>query len=86
MGIQIVLTTTVFWIAIGNLVISEEAAYEALKSFDGISIDPKAILITYAVIIFKVVLAGGDDGGSTSSSGSTCSPSHLTNTGTNSYE
>lgn len=50
MVIQIVLTTAVFWIAIGNLVVSEEAAYEALKPFDGISINPKAILITYAVI------------------------------------
>lgn len=50
MGIQIVLTTAVFWIAIGNLVVSEEAAYEALKPFEGISINPKAILITYAVV------------------------------------
>ena len=49
-GIQIALTTTVFWAAIGNLVISEEAAYEVLKPFEGMSINPKAILITYAVI------------------------------------
>ena len=50
MGVQIALTATVFWIAIGNLVISEEAAYEALRPFDGMTINPKAILITYVVL------------------------------------
>lgn len=50
MGVQIALTTTVFWMAIGNLVISQKAAYEALKPFKGVPINPKAILITYVVL------------------------------------
>jgi len=56
LAIQTILTTTIFWIAIGNLVISEEAAYEALKPLDGISINPKPILITYAVLTLAALI------------------------------
>ena len=54
--IQILLTTTIFWIAIGNLVISEEAAYEALKPFAGLTINPKAVLITYTIITLVSII------------------------------
>lgn len=50
LGVQIALTTTVFWMAIGNLVISQEAAYEALKPLEDVPINPKTILITYVVV------------------------------------
>ena len=54
--VQTMLTTTIIWIVIGNLVISEEAAYEALKPFDGMTINPKAILITYAVLTLASII------------------------------
>lgn len=48
--IQIILTVTVFGIAIGKLVINQEDAYEALKPFEGITINVKTLFITYGVI------------------------------------
>lgn len=54
--IQIVLIATIFWIAIGNIAIAEEAAYEEIKPFKVLTINPKAVLITYAVITLVSII------------------------------
>lgn len=56
MGIIIALSTVVFWIAVGELVFSEDQLYQALGRFEGVTINLKAVLITYAVVTLVAVI------------------------------
>lgn len=49
-AIVIALATVVFWIAVGELVITEQDAYKYFGEFDGMTINLRAILITYLVV------------------------------------
>lgn len=49
-AIVIALATVVFWIAVGELVITEQDAYKYFGAFDGMTINLRAILITYLVV------------------------------------
>lgn len=50
-AIVIALATVVFWIAVGELVITEQDAYKYFGAFDGMTINLRAILITYLVVV-----------------------------------
>lgn len=50
MGVVIALSTVVFWIAVGELVFSEEQLYQALGKFEGVTINLRAILIAYVAV------------------------------------
>ena len=56
MGVVIALPTVVFWIAVGELVFSEEQLYQALGKFEGVTINLRAILITYLAVTLVSVI------------------------------
>ena len=67
MGIVIALSTVVFWIAVGELVFSEEQLYQALGRFEGVTINLRTVLIAYVAVtlvsiicfvVFTLITAG----------------------------
>lgn len=56
MVIMGVLSTIIFWIAVGELVFTEEQLYQFFGKFEGMTINPKAILITYAVVCLVALI------------------------------
>lgn len=55
-AIMVALSTYIFWVAVGKIVYTDEQLYQFLSNFVGVTINPKAILITYAVIALASIL------------------------------
>lgn len=49
-AIIIALSTVVFWIAVGELVVTEQDAYKYLGAFEGMTINLRAVLYTYLIV------------------------------------
>lgn len=56
MGIQITLSVTILRIASGDIIIDEQSVYKALEPLEGITINPRAIWITYAVLTLGSII------------------------------